>query len=53
MTFPQQATGANWSTGTGPEISGPVLSLIMAMTGREAVLGDLPGDGVAQLREPG
>ena len=36
-----------------PEVSGPALSLIMAMTGREAVLGDLSGDGVAQLRERG
>jgi uncharacterized protein (TIGR03083 family) len=48
-----QATDASWSTGTGPEVSGPLLSLIMAMTGREAVLGDLSGDGVAQLRERG
>jgi hypothetical protein len=42
-----------WSTGTGPQVSGPLLSLIMAMTGRDAVLSDLSGDRVAQLREGG
>jgi uncharacterized protein (TIGR03083 family) len=35
------ATDAEWSHGTGPEVSGPVLSLVMAMTGRQAALGDL------------
>lgn len=48
-----QATDADWSTGSGPEVSGPLLSLIMAMTGREAMLSDLSGDGVGQLRERG
>jgi uncharacterized protein (TIGR03083 family) len=48
-----RATDADWSTGSGPEVSGPLLSLIMAMTGRQAVLGDLSGDGVAQLRDRG
>jgi hypothetical protein len=33
-------------------VSGPLLSLIMAMTGRQAVLSDLSGDGVAALRDP-
>jgi uncharacterized protein (TIGR03083 family) len=45
-----RATDANWSHGTGPEVSGPVLSLVMAMTGRRAALDDLTGDGVATLR---
>ncbi len=44
------ATDAEWSTGTGPEVSGPLLSLVMAMTGRSAALADLSGDGVAILR---
>jgi uncharacterized protein (TIGR03083 family) len=44
-----RATGAGWSHGTGPEVSGPLLSLVMAMTGRKAVLADLSGDGVALL----
>jgi uncharacterized protein (TIGR03083 family) len=48
-----RATDANWSTGSGPEVSGPLLSLIMAMTGRSAALADLSGDGVAVLRERG
>jgi uncharacterized protein (TIGR03083 family) len=45
-----RATDATWSHGSGPEASGPVLSLVMAMTGREAALDDLAGDGVATLR---
>jgi len=48
-----RATDASWSTGAGPEVSGPLLSLIMAMTGRQAVLSDLSGDGVGQLGERG
>jgi hypothetical protein len=46
-----QATYASWSAGAGPEVTGPLLSLIMAMTGRRAILGDLSGAGVAVLRE--
>jgi uncharacterized protein (TIGR03083 family) len=46
-----QATDASWSAGAGPEVTGPLLSLIMAMTGRRAILGDLSGAGVAVLRE--
>jgi uncharacterized protein (TIGR03083 family) len=45
-----RATDATWSHGTGPEVSGPILSLVMAMTGRQAALDDLEGDGVATLR---
>src|SRR5579862_794528 len=48
-----RATDADWSHGTGPEVSGPILSLVMAMTGRTAVLADLTGDGVATLRSGG
>jgi uncharacterized protein (TIGR03083 family) len=44
------ATDAEWSHGTGPEVAGPILSLVMAMTGRKAVLDDLSGEGVATLR---
>lgn len=46
-----RATDADWSTGTGPEVSGPALSLVLAMTGRSSGLGDLSGPGVATLRE--
>ena len=45
-----RATDANWSHGTGPEVSGPVLSLVMAMTGRKQADDDLAGDGAATLR---
>jgi uncharacterized protein (TIGR03083 family) len=44
------ATDATWSHGSGPEVSGPMLSLVMAMTGRQPALEDLSGDGVAVLR---
>jgi uncharacterized protein (TIGR03083 family) len=45
-----QATDANWSHGTGPEVSGPMIALVMAMTGRKAAAGELSGDGVAALQ---
>ena len=44
-----RATDADWSTGSGPEVSGPLLSLVMAMTGRPAALVDLSGEGLSQL----
>jgi uncharacterized protein (TIGR03083 family) len=44
------ATDAKWSTGSGPEVTGPIHSLVMAMTGRGAVLDDLAGDGLEALR---
>ena len=44
-----RATDAEWAHGDGPEVSGPLLSLILAMTGRKAVHPDLSGDGVAEL----
>jgi uncharacterized protein (TIGR03083 family) len=48
-----RATDADWSHGSGPEVSGPIMQLVMAMTGRKAALGDLTGDGVVTLRERG
>jgi uncharacterized protein (TIGR03083 family) len=44
------ATDAEWRHGTGPELTGPILSLVMAMTGRKAAVDDLTGEGVATLR---
>lgn len=44
------ATDAEWSNGQGPEVKGPVLSLVLAMTGRKPALDDLAGDGVETLR---
>ena len=46
-----RATDAEWSTGAGPEVAGPALSLVLAMTGRRAALDDLSGEGLATLRE--
>ncbi len=45
-----KATDAEWSHGTGPEVSGPILSLVMVMTGRKAVIDQLAGDGIETLR---
>jgi uncharacterized protein (TIGR03083 family) len=45
-----RATDADWSYGTGPEVSGPIMSLVMAMTGRKAAIEDLSGEGVAALK---
>ena len=45
-----KATDTDWSTGSGPEVTGPAHSLLMAMTGRKAALDDLSGPGVDVLR---
>ena len=44
-----KATDASWTMGSGPEVSGPLVSIIMALTGRKAGLDQLEGDGVATL----
>jgi len=44
-----RATDTEWSTGAGPEVSGPLLSLLLAMTGRSAANADLSGEGVQTL----
>ena len=44
-----RATDTGWTTGSGPEVTGPHLSLILAMTGRTA-LADLSGEGLATLK---
>jgi uncharacterized protein (TIGR03083 family) len=45
------ATDADWSTGAGAGVEGPIMSLLLAMTGRAGALGDLTCDGVATLRQ--
>ncbi len=45
-----RATDVEWSHGDGPEVAGPIVSLVVAMTGRKAVLDGLTGEGVATLR---
>ena len=44
-----RATDTQWQHGDGPDVSGPLLSLILAMTGRTAVQPDLSGEGVTEL----
>lgn len=41
------ATDQVWKTGEGQVVSGPMLALIMTMTGRTAYLDQLSGDGLA------
>lgn len=45
-----KATDSDWTHGSGPEVRGPMLSLLLAGTGRRAGLDDLAGEGVATLR---
>jgi uncharacterized protein (TIGR03083 family) len=44
-----RATDTQWSTGSGPEVAGPMLALLMAMTGRKAATSELTGEGVETL----
>ena len=46
-----RATDTPWSAGSGPEVSGPGVSLALAITGRRAALTDLSGDGVGTLSD--
>jgi uncharacterized protein (TIGR03083 family) len=45
-----RATDVDWKAGEGPEVNGPLASIILAITGRRAGLDDLDGDGLATLR---
>src|SRR4051812_378772 len=45
-----KATDTDWSAGEGAEVSGPMLSLVLAITGRRPFLEDLGGAGVETLR---
>ncbi len=46
-----QASDAEWSSGSGPVVSGPALSLLLAMTGRRVALEDCSGQGLPVLSE--
>jgi uncharacterized protein (TIGR03083 family) len=48
--FTFRATDADWTAGSGPEVAGPALSIVLAITGRAQALDDLSGDGVETLR---
>jgi uncharacterized protein (TIGR03083 family) len=43
------ATDYPWSAGSGPEVTGTLLSLLMAMVGRGDCLKDLSGQGLAEF----
>ncbi len=45
-----RATDAEWTFGEGPEVSGPGMDLILAISGRGDALATCTGDGVATLR---
>jgi uncharacterized protein (TIGR03083 family) len=45
-----QATDADWSHGRGGEVTGPLLALTLAMTGRTPAIDDLSGYGLDTLR---
>lgn len=44
------ATDTDWSTGSGPEVRGPIEALAMAATGRPSALADLQGPGLHTLQ---
>jgi uncharacterized protein (TIGR03083 family) len=44
-----RATDTDWSTGDGPEVTGPAISLLLAIAGRSAALKDLSGAGLDTL----
>lgn len=46
-----RATDIDWSVGDGPEIRGPVLALLLLLTGRAVVVPQLEGEGSATLAE--
>ncbi|MEO9151146.1 MAG: hypothetical protein ABI243_01995 [Lapillicoccus sp.] len=45
------ATDIEWTHGDGPEVSGPIMPLVMAMTGRAPAVDALSGAGVDTLRQ--
>jgi uncharacterized protein (TIGR03083 family) len=44
-----RADDAAWVHGDGPEVSGPLVSMILAMSGRTGAVDDLGGEGLATL----
>lgn len=45
------ATDMDWTTGSGPEVSGPAEALLMTIAGRPSALADLDGDGAKALSQ--
>jgi uncharacterized protein (TIGR03083 family) len=46
-----RATDTEWTAGSGPQVTGPILALVLVTAGRAAALDDLTGEGVTTLRE--
>jgi uncharacterized protein (TIGR03083 family) len=46
-----RATDGDWSLGEGPEVTGPGIALVQAMTGRVVGLDQLSGEGAPTLKE--
>jgi uncharacterized protein (TIGR03083 family) len=46
-----RASDVNWSAGDGPEVTGPLASIILAITGRRAGLAELSGAGLPTLTQ--
>ncbi|TWS29312.1 maleylpyruvate isomerase family mycothiol-dependent enzyme [Tsukamurella conjunctivitidis] len=44
-----RATDGDFTAGSGPEVAGTTLALVMALTGRDAYLPELSGDGLAEF----
>ena len=44
-----RATDSDWVSGDGPEVVGPLTSLVVAMAGRKGAHADLSGEGLAIL----
>jgi uncharacterized protein (TIGR03083 family) len=44
------ATDTNWSHGEGPEVTGKMIDLLMALAGRKAAVSSLSGEGAATLQ---
>ena len=45
------ATDVPWSAGEGPEVRGPVIAILLVLTGRPAGFSQLAGEGAARLAE--
>ena len=45
------ATDVDWSAGEGPEVRGPMLAILMFLTGRRIALDELHGEGAAVLQK--
>lgn len=44
------ATDADWTRGNGAEITGPMAALLLLLTGRDALIGELSGAGLQSRR---